>query len=167
MSTTGVVMDFQQRLEKAIARGERSRTARDQAELARQLSAEEIRSRHSSARTELSDKIEACLRKLADHFPGFQYQSLIGSDGWGAKVSRDDLRLQSGRSSESLYSRLEMLVTPLGTAPIVEIVAKGTIRNREVFHRRHYQQLETLDVTVLEQMIEQWVLEYAEQYAAQ
>ncbi len=159
-------MDFDQRLQKAIERGERSRTVRDRAEYERQLTAEEVRSRHSRARTDLSDKIEACLHKLSDHFPGFQYQSLLGSDGWGAKVSRDDIKLQAGRGSDGLYSRLEMLVTPLGTAPIVEILAKGTIRNREVFHRRHYQRLEQLDLPVLEQMIEQWVLEYAEQYAA-
>ena len=159
-------MDFEQRLQKAIDRGERSRTVRDRAEIERQMTAEEIRSRHSSARTDLSDTIETCLHKLSDHFPGFQYQSLIGSDGWGAKVSREDIRLQSGRGSAGLYSRLEMVVTPLGSAPIVEILAKGTIRNREVFHRRHYQRLEELDLTVLQQMIEQWVLEYAEQYAA-
>ena len=36
-----------------------------------------------------------------------------------------------------------------------------------VYHRRHYQQLSQLDLHGFEQMIEQWVLEYAEQYAAQ
>jgi hypothetical protein len=160
-------MDFEQRLQRAIERGEKSRDVRDRAAVERQLSAEELRSRHSSARTDLSDTIEACLRKLGDHYPGFQYQSLIGADGWGAKISRDDLRLQPGRASETLYSRLEMIVTPMGNVPIIEVVGKGTIRNREVYHRRHYQQLSQLDLHVFEQMIEQWVLEYAEQYAAQ
>lgn len=159
-------MDFEQRLQRAIERGEKSRDVRDRAAAERQLSAEEIRSRHSSARTDLSETIEKCLRKLADHFPGFQYQSLIGADGWGARISRDDLRLVAGRSSDSLYSRLEMVVTPMGQAPIVEVVGKGTIRNREVYHRRHYQQLSQLDLHAFQQMIEQWVLEYAEQYAA-
>jgi hypothetical protein len=59
-----------------------------------------------------------------------------------------------------------MLVSPLGTAPIIELVAKGTIRNKEVFHRRNYQQLTEADLDSFRELIDIWVLEYAELYAA-
>jgi hypothetical protein len=160
-------MDFDQRLKRAIERGEQSRVASDRADLARQLSAEELRSRYSAGRIEVSEHIENCLRKLVDHFPGFNYSSIVGDTGWGAKIVRDDLSLKAGRAHESQYSRLELVVTPKGTADILEVVAKGTIRNREVFHRRYYQRLVELDVVVFNEQIDAWVVEYAEQFAAQ
>jgi hypothetical protein len=105
------------------------------------------------------------LRKLADHFPGFRYESVLSEAGWGAKISRDDLAFSTDRR-ESRYSRLELLIRPLGPAQIVELAAKGTVRNKEVFNRTHYQQLSEVDVDSFSEMIDLWVLEYAEQYAA-
>lgn len=159
-------MEFEQRLQRAIQRGEQNRIARDQDQASRQLSSEEQRSLHSRARIDLSDRIETCLRKLADTFPGFRYESILGEQGWGARINRDDLQLQRGGGGNSLYSRLELVVSPLGATPIVELVAKGTIRNREVLQRRHYQQLDQLDLQSFAELIDLWVLEYAERYAA-
>ncbi|QDT57323.1 hypothetical protein Pan44_53910 [Caulifigura coniformis] len=159
-------MEFEQRLKRAIQRGEQTRVASDRAEQARQLTAEELKTRYSAGRIEVSEHIENCLRKLVDYFPGFNFSSIVGDTGWGAKIVRDDISLRAGRN-ESQYSRLELLVTPRGTADILEVVAKGTIRNREVFHRRHYQRLIELDIPVFNEQIDLWVVEYAEQFAAQ
>jgi hypothetical protein len=158
-------MEFDQRLQRAIQRGHQTRQSRDRAAAEQKLSSEELRNRHSGARLELSERIEICLRKMSDHFPGFRYESVLSDEGWGARVTRDDLSLGRGRPG-SLYSRLEMMVTPLGAVPIIELVAKGTIRNREVLSRRHFQQLEQVDVESFAELIDLWVLEYAEQYSA-
>ncbi|MEZ6057069.1 MAG: hypothetical protein R3C01_10230 [Planctomycetaceae bacterium] len=159
-------MNFEDRLERAIQRGQHSRATKDREEAAKKLTDDELRSLYSTARLELSERVEECLKKLADHFPGFHYESLMGESGWGAKVTRDDLNFSAGITSRSLYSRLEMVVTPFGSKPIVELVAKGAIRNRELFHRRHYQQLEQLDLSTFCDMVDQWVVEYAEEFAA-
>src|SRR5688572_22097031 len=98
-------MDFDQRLQKAITRGEQTRSSEVRKRADRALSEEEFKNLHSQYRLELSDHIETCLRKLADHFPGFRYQTVISEDGWGAKVSRDDLNLGPKRSTGNLFSR--------------------------------------------------------------
>ena len=158
-------MDFEKRLERAIQRGERAKDAAGREQAERRLSENELRNLHSSLRIEISEHVEECLRKLADHFPGFRFETIVGSAGWGAKLSRDDVDF-SGGQSRSLYSRLELLVSPLGEARIAEIVVKGTIRNKEVFDRAHYQRLEEADVDSFREMVDLWVLEYAEKYAA-
>jgi hypothetical protein len=160
-------MDFEQRLQRAIQRGEQSRAAADRADVARSLSADELRNRYSQGRLELSEHIEVCLRKLIDHFPGFNYSSIVGDAGWGARIVRDDFSAKPGRGQESLYSRFELIVTPRGSADILEVVGKGTIRNREAFNRRHYQRLVELDLEVFKDQIDAWTIEYAESFAAQ
>jgi hypothetical protein len=158
-------MDFDKRLQRAIVRGQRTRDVEGRAQAERALSTEELKNLHSKVRLDLSERIEQCLRKLADHFPGFRYESVFSEAGWGAKISRDDLAFSTDRR-ESRYSRLELLIRPLGPAQIVELAAKGTVRNKEVFNRTHYQQLSEVDVDSFSEMIDLWVLEYAEQYAA-
>ncbi|MFV0444143.1 MAG: hypothetical protein ACK5Q5_11290 [Planctomycetaceae bacterium] len=159
-------MEFEQRLQRAIQRGEQTRSSRDEARQAERLSSAELRDLYSQARLQLSEHIESCLRKLADHFPGYRYDSILGDTGWGSRITRDDLQLARGQSPSNQYSRLELTITPLGSQPIIELVAKGTIRNREVLSRRHYQQLEQVDTQSFSELIDLWVLEYAEQYAA-
>jgi hypothetical protein len=156
---------FDSRLQRAIQRGEQTRAEAGRAAAARRLSAEEQKSVFSRTRLQLVERIEECLKKVSDHFPGFSYQPVMRDDGWGASVARDDLAVQR-EGSKTLYSRLEITVTPLGSAGIIELVAKGTIRNREAFHRRNYQRLEQVDVVSFNELIDLWVLEYAEMYAA-
>ena len=159
-------MDFEKRLEKAIHRGKRTRDSqsRDQAEQA--VSEEDWKNRHSQCRLDLSEHIEKCLQGLADHFPGFRYQTLIGEDGWGAKISRDDLAIGAARRSTALYSRFEMVVRPYSSTHIVELAAKGTIQNKEAFNRTHFQMLAEADMDSFCELIDLWVLEYAELFAA-
>ena len=64
------------------------------------------------------------------------------------------------------YSRLEMTIRPFGSHHVVELVAKGTIRNKEVFNRNYYEKIEDADSAKFAELIDFWVLEYAELYAA-
>ena len=160
-------MEFEKRLARAVERGRHTRDERGREAAKRALSEQELRSLHAECRGELCEQIEECLGKLADHFPGFQYESIVSEDGWGARVIRDDIGLASGGGADNFYSRLEMLVEPFSDARIASILAKGTIRNREVYNRSRYQQLAEIDIDGLAAMIDQWVLEYAEKFAAQ
>ena len=159
-------MDFEQRLERAIERGRQAKEEQGRAAAARQLTEEELRHLHSTARLALAEHIDSCLRAISDRFPGFSFATVAGDAGWGARISRDDVRLGRG-SSETVYSRLEMVVRPFGTGRVVELVAKGTIRNRETLNRTHYQRLGQLDLTTFSEQIDLWTLEYAERFAAE
>ncbi|MFO1092868.1 MAG: hypothetical protein U0992_06060 [Planctomycetaceae bacterium] len=159
-------MDFDNRLQRAIQRGQQTRAEAGRAAAARELSAEEQKSVYSRTRLQVIEHIEDCLKKLADHFPGFSFQPLMRDDAWGASVSRDDLAVHRGEGPKTLYSRLEMTVSAPGTAGIIELVGKGTIRNKEVFHRRNFQRLNQVDVLSFNELIDLWSLEYAELYAA-
>ncbi len=158
-------MDFQQRLDRAIQRGKTAKEELGREAAARRMTEEELRHLHSAARLELAEHVDTCLKALADRFPGFTFSTIAGEDGWGAKVSRDDVRLNRGRSATA-FSRLELLIRPFGKAHIIELTAKGTIRNREVLNRSHYQRLGQLDIASFTEQIDLWVLEYAERFAS-
>ena len=156
-------MDFNKRLERAIDRGQRTRDAAGQAKAQQAMNEEEQRNIHSKLRLELSDHIEDCLRKLADHFPGFEFSASAG----GASITRDDVDISRQRRTRSLYSRLEMVISAYSTAaPIIEMTSKGTIRNKETQNRNHYQFLADTDVEAFGELIDLWVLEFAEQFAS-
>ena len=158
-------MDFQQRLEKAIQRGQRAQDAlaQEQAELA--IGEEELKRLHSQYRLELSEHIEQAMRQLPQHFPGFRYETIVGQAGWGAAISRDNLSLSGGKR-ENFFSRLEVVVRPFSAAHVLELAAKGTIRNREIFNRSQYQLLSHVDTASFREIADRWMLEYAELYAA-
>ena len=111
---------------------------------------------------DLSEHIETCLTKLADHFPGFQFETLVSDEGWGARITRDDIDI---RERKNVYSRVKILVRPFTDAHIIAIAAKATIRNREVLNRSHFQFLSQHDTTSFCELIDLWVLEYAEKFA--
>jgi hypothetical protein len=159
-------MDFEKRLERALIRGESARNSREQVQNDRKLTDEQLHTEHSRCRLELSEQIESCLRKMADFIPGFRFETVVDEAGWGARVSRDDIALVRGRSAGTEYSRLEVLVRPFNSTHIIELVGKGTIRNKEVFHRTQYQFLSQVDLQSLLNLVDLWVLEYAEMYAA-
>jgi len=158
-------MDFQKRLEKAIERGQRRGGARARAEAEKAVTEKEFARLHSQYRLELSDYIEGCLRQLADRFPGFRFETVMGEAGWGGAISRDDISVRSGRRT-NYFSRLEMAVRPPSPYHVLDLTAKATIRNKELFKRSHYQRLTEVDLTSFTELIDLWVLEYAELYAA-
>jgi hypothetical protein len=159
-------MDFEQRLEKAIERGQRLGSARAEAAAREALNEDEIKRLHSQWRLALSERIEQGISKLADHFPGFRYETVVGDRGWGAAVSRDDLVLNTDGQRQNFFSRLEMAIRPYSQYHVLELVAKGTVRNKEIFSRSHYQRITEVDITSYQELIDLWILEYAELYAA-
>ena len=159
-------MDFQQRLEKAIERGQRTGDARARAEAEKALSQKELQHLHSQYRLELCERIERYLMQTAEHFPGFQFETVVGERGWGAAVSRDDIDVARGSGRINYFSRLEMVIRPFSSYHVLELAAKATIRNKELFNRSQFQKLPEVDLTSFTEMIDIWLLEYAELYAA-
>ena len=157
--------DFEDRLQKAIQRGQQARVAVDASQEADAATEEEMRLKHSQFRNELSEHIENCLRKLCDHFPGFDYSTVLNEKGWGARISRDDIKLGRG-TAKNEYSRLEVLVRPFNDTHIVEISTKVTIRNRESLNRSNFKFLKEATKDMLKQIVDGIVLEFAEQYSA-
>lgn len=159
-------MDFNQRLKQAIQRGERTRENRGRAALERELTEEDLRRMHSEYRLVVSEHIEEGLKRLADHLPGFDFKTVVSDEGWGGRLTRDDLKLSPGKQPASLYSRLEILITPFTAAGLLDVSIKGTVRNREVINRKHYQKLPEVDLDTLQELIDQRILEFAELYSA-
>ena len=158
-------MEFDERLRKAIQRGQYRGDARNRQARLQELSEDELRRLHGEYRLKLSEHIENCVRGLPNHFPGFQYETIFGQRGWGAACSRDDIRMESGRR-ENDYSRLEMTVRPFSDLHVIELAAKSTIRNKELFNRTHFEKIEDVDLAQFIEFVDLWVLEYAEMYAA-
>ena len=165
MFESSVMSDFEDRLQKAIQRGQQARVAQVASSEALGATEEDMRHRHSTLRNELSEHIEVCLRRLCDHFPGFDYSTVLNEKGWGARISRDDIKLGRG-TTKNEYSRLEVLVRPFNDTHIVEISTKGTIRNRESLNRSNFKFLKDATKDILKQMVDGIVLEFAEQYSA-
>lgn len=159
-------MDFEKRLEKAIDRGQQAARARVQSEQERALSEEELKRLHSKYRLQLTEHIESCLSTMPGHFPGFRFETVVAERGWGAAVFRDDLAAGPRGRGANFFSRLELLVRPFSAYALLELTAKGTIRNRELFNRTHYQDLKDVQPQSFLELIDRWVLEFAELYAA-
>jgi hypothetical protein len=158
-------MSFRERLQRATERGKQVRAAQLNEAAAKALSEEECRRRHSQYRLELTDHIENVLKELADNFPGFRVETVMDESGWGAAASRDDIRIADGRRT-NVFSRLQVVVSPYNSYHVLDIAAKGTVRNKEVLSRNHYQRLADVDMQSFHELIEQWVLDYAELYSA-
>ena len=158
-------MDFKERLQRATERGLQARDAEARRAAAQAMSEEEWRRLHSDYRLTLTEHIETCLKQLAENFPGFRFETVVDEKGWGAAISRDDLMLQGGRRT-NLFSRLTMTISPHNDYYVLELVAKGAVRNKENFSRSHYQLLKDVEMEGFVQLIEQWTLDYAELYAA-
>jgi hypothetical protein len=157
--------DFDDKLKQAAARGaSRANYSQSEAERKR-IELEEFRAIHTKLRLELSDRIETVIKKLADLFPGFRYQTVFGDAGWGGACLRDDLSIERGRR-ENKYSRFEMAVRPLNEFNILDLQAKGTIANKELLTRSFYQPLSEVDAGKFRELIDSWALAYAELYAA-
>jgi hypothetical protein len=158
--------EFHQRLRKAIERGKARTEERLRQERQQALSEEELKRLHTQYRLQLSEHIEKCISQLPDHFPGFRVETIFGEKGWGAACSRDDFTVQQGRKRASRFSRMEMTIRPFSTLFVLELAAKATIRNKEVFNRTHFEKLDDVDPDTFSNYIDVWMLEFAELYAA-
>ena len=157
--------NFDERLQKAIQRGEQSRMADSASADADAATEEELRAIHAHLRNDLTEHIETCLQKLCDHFPGFEYSTVLNEKGWGARIIRDDIKLGRGITRNE-YSRLEVLVRPFSDMHILEIATKGTLRNRETLNRSNYRFLKEASLPDLKKIVDGIVLEFAEQFSA-
>ncbi len=157
--------DFHNRLESAIARGKNRKASQQDAERQESLNEEEAKRLHTSYRLSLSERISQQLDQLLNHFPGFRKETLFGEAGWGAGCYRDDINISAGKRSNR-YSRLEITVRPLNEYRVLDLRAKGTVANKEVFNRNFYEPLEQADEQAFQQLIDTWVVEYAELYSA-
>jgi len=157
-------MSFEEKLKRAIRRGQQH--AVDQAELRKrkQMTEDEYRRKHTECRLAISDKIEIALKTVADHIPGFTYETVYGDKGWGGAISRDDVQIRSGKRT-TLFSRLEITVRPFSDVKIVDLVAKGTVRNQEIFTRDFHEMIDAVEIDSFLQSTDQWVLEYVEKYS--
>lgn len=65
------------------------------------------------------------------------------------------------------YSHLELVVKSfVPTAQVLEVSCRGAIANKEALNRNQFQRLSELDQETFQSLVDQWVLEYAEKYAA-
>ena len=158
-------MDFRSRLQKAAERGQRTRDEKLRQEQAKALSEEECKRLHSNHRLALTEHVEVCLKQLADNIPGFRCETIVDETGWGTAVSRDDIKLAK-KHRENYFSRLKLVISPFNKYHVLELIAKGTIRNRESFSRKNFQRLNEVDEESFHKLIELWVLDYAEMFAA-
>lgn len=159
-------MRFQDRLSKAIERGQHINDRRTQAEQEKRLNEQELKRLHSDYRLQLSERIEGCLQELLNHFPGFQYETIVDQKGWGGAISRDDIGFDDHHRRRNYYSRLELVIRPISEFFVLDLAGKGTIRNKEIFSRSHFQRIHEVDLHSFEEMIDNWTLEYAERFAA-
>jgi len=158
-------MNFEERLQKAIDRGTDRRNEKSDLAKSAALTEEELKRLHSKHRLELSEHIEQCSEQVVNHFPGFQSETIYGERGWGVAISRDDFSINKG-SRDNSYSRLEMTIRPFTSYHVVDLAAKGTIRNKEVFNRNHFEKIQDVDILKFRELIDVWMLEFAELYAA-
>ena len=156
--------DFEERLQQAINRGKQRGKAIADKERARRLSEEELKRLHSKYRLQVSDHIEHCIKRIPEHFPGFQTETIFGEKGWGAACFRDDVNA-GGKRRTNLYSRLELTVRPLNKYNVLDLAAKGTIRNKEIFERSFFEDIDQANPDQFLELVDTWILEFAELYA--
>lgn len=159
-------MDFDKKLEGAIQRGQNRNSQLRNAERQKSMSAEEIRKQHTDFRLDLSEYIETNLKKMADHFPGFEYETIYGSRGWGGAIHRTDLDRGDDGKAGSFFSRLELTVKPLNEFNVVNIAGKSTIRDKELFSWNHFVDLADATTEDFHERLDSWMVQYAEQFAA-
>jgi len=159
-------MDFDERLQKAIDRGQQHKQSRQDISKQKQLSEEELKSLHSRCRLELSEHIEQCIEKLSQHFPGFQTETIFGDRGWGAACSRDDLRIDAPGNRSSDFSRLEITIRPFTESHVIDLAGKATIRNKELFNRNSFEKIQEANAMDFANLVDAWTVEFAEIFAA-
>jgi len=159
-------VDFDKQLEQAIERGQQRNTKREQDRRKEASSADGLKGQHNAFRLHLSDHIEKGLKRLAERFPGFEYDIIYGSKGWGGSINRTDLTRGPDGKAGSFFSRLELTVRPLNDYNVVNIAGKGTLADRELFSWNHFEDIDKAEMEAFEQKLNSWMIQYAEQFAS-
>ena len=153
-------------LEQAVARGQRERKLKTTRAADKAMTEEELRRLHNEYRLELSEYIDRCLSRLPKYLPGFVCQTVVDDRGWGSSCSRDDAGIGSDKTRTNFFSRLEVVVRPYGSHHVLDIAAKGTVRNKEIYNRHHFRPLAEVDLEDFKGFVDLWVPQYAEKFAA-
>lgn len=156
--------EFEDKLKRAIERGQEQSLEQARQEQQQQLTEDEYRRKHTDFRLAISDQIELLMKQVVDHLPGFEYETVYGEKGWGGAISRDDIQIADGKRA-ALFSRLEITVRPYSDVHVVDLNGKGTVRNQEVYFRNLHKLLDEAELDLFLSAVDQWVLDYAEQYA--
>lgn len=160
-------MNFEDQLQKAISRGKERQASKQDSQKQKLDTAEALRNRHNEFRLELSDYIEEGLKKLVQHFPGFDYETIYGERGWGGAIYRDDLAMGPNGRSGSFFSRVEITVRPHNEFNVVNIAGKGTVKNKEILSWNFFRDVVDANLSEFREKIDNWILQYAEQFASQ
>ena len=158
-------MSFRERLQRATERGKQARAAQLNEAAAKALSEEECRRLHSQYRLALTEHIEKCLREMADNFPGFRMETVVDESGWGAAVSRDDFRMEGGRARHVLQPPAAR-GQPVQHVPRARHRREGHGAEQGSAEPQSLQRLADVDLQSFRELMEQWVLDYAELYSA-
>jgi hypothetical protein len=158
--------EFDLQLEQAVARGQRERKLKTTRAADKAMTEEELRRLHNEYRLELSEYIDRCLSRLPKYLPGFVCQTVVDDRGWGSSCSRDDAGIGSDKTRTNFFSRLEVVVRPYGSHHVLDIAAKGTVRNKEIYNRHHFRPLAEVDLEDFKGFVDLWVPQYAEKFAA-
>lgn len=157
--------DFEDRLKRAIQRGEQRRQTNEDSARQKQWTEDELKNQHSRLRLEISEHIEQCIEKMTGYLPGFQTETIYGERGWGAACSRDDFRAQDSGKRSNDYSRLEITVRPMTEYHVIDLAGKATIRNKEAFRRNFFRKIQDVETSEFRDLIDAWVVEFAELYS--
>lgn len=155
------MMSFEDEIKKALERGANQSQKVRAEQKATELSQDELRRRHSEYRLTLSEYIEHHLKRVPNLIPGFSFETVYGSRGWGGAIARDDL--QRGGPA---YSRLEISVPPAGEFNLLVVVGRGTIKNREVLNWNHFAEIAEVHVEAFQREIDSWILQFVEMFSA-
>ena len=159
-------MDFEDQLKKAITRGQEQGSLRKTNEEQKTLSEEFLKNRHAEFRLAMSEHIETCVKPLCDHFPGFQFETIYGTRGWGGAVYREDITRGKTGKSGSFYSRLEIYVRSANEFNVLNIAGKGTIQDKEYFNWNFFKDIPEVDIAEFKEHVDAWILVFAEKFAS-
>lgn len=156
---------FRDRLRKAMRAGADAQAEREADERHARQHEHKLRGLYDRYEDQLCDHIQSCLKELCGEWPGFRLGPAGMQKGRGYAISRDDRGRSPGGRVDRRYSRLEIAVRPYSRHQFLEVLAKGTVRNKEVFRRGDDDRVETADSGLLKKFIERVVLEFARRYA--
>ena len=126
------------------------------------MTKKELQRLHSQARLELASTSSAACGSWPTAFPAFaSRRSWIRAAG-ARRISRDDLRLRRGTAATSCFSRLEMLITPITPRRCWNWPPKARSATARSSAARNISVSPSPHMPVFANLIDLWVLEYAE-----
>ena len=160
-------MNFETRVQRAIARGRKSICSQTDSVLDSGCSSSKLRQQeYAVLRDDLINHLEICLEGVIKYLSEFRMQTIVAERGWGARLVAVHPFSKSRTNSTPQTSSLEMLVPPIQSKPMVAVRSMATVKGENVFLRTHFQPLQSVDFISPCRSIEKWCLEFVELYAS-